>query len=99
MFRLSANPSDLRFPPVDLSTPEGLLAVGGDLRPERLLEAYRHAKLPLTTADPRLISPADLLHMREGDVPSVRTEQALQYVGHLKTSILLNHEMAVSLAD
>jgi hypothetical protein len=43
-----------------------------------VLEAYRHARLPLTTADPRLISPADLLHMREGDVPSVRTEQALQ---------------------
>lgn len=64
-----------------------------------VLEAYRHAKLPLTTADPRLISPADLLHMREGDVPSVRTEQALQYVGHLKTSTLLKHEMAVSLAD
>ena len=46
MFRLSANPSDLRFPPVDLSTPEGLLAVGGDLRPERLLEAYRHGIFP-----------------------------------------------------
>ncbi len=35
MFSLSANPSDLRFPPVDVATPEGLLAVGGDLRPER----------------------------------------------------------------
>ena len=46
MFRLSGNPSDLRFPPVDLSTPEGLLAVGGDLRPERLLEAYRHGIFP-----------------------------------------------------
>lgn len=53
-----------------------------------VLEAYRHAQLPLTSADPRLISPADLLHMREGDVPSVRTEQALQYVGHLKTPAL-----------
>ena len=53
-----------------------------------VLEAYRFARLPLTTADPRLISPADLLHMREGDVPSVRTEQALQYVGHLKAPAL-----------
>jgi cell wall-associated NlpC family hydrolase len=51
-----------------------------------VLEAYRHANLPLTDADPRLISPADLLHMREGDVPSVRTEQSLVYVGHLKSS-------------
>ena len=49
-----------------------------------VLEAYRRAGLPLTTADPRLISPGDLLHMREGDVPSVRIHQALQYVGHLK---------------
>ena len=49
-----------------------------------VLHAYQQAALPLTTADPLLVSPADLLHMREGDVPSVRTEQALQYVGHLK---------------
>jgi hypothetical protein len=49
-----------------------------------VLEAYRRAGLPLTSADPRLLSPADLLHMREGDVPSVRSHQALQYVGHLK---------------
>lgn len=49
-----------------------------------VLEAYRRAGLPLTAADPRLLSPADLLHMREGDVPSVRSNQALQYVGHLK---------------
>ncbi len=50
-----------------------------------VLAAYQEAKLPLTTADPLLVSPADLLHMREGDVPSVRIEQALQYVGHLKS--------------
>ncbi len=50
-----------------------------------VLEAYRRAGLPLTDADPRLLSPADLLHMREGDVPSVRTHRALQYVGHLKS--------------
>ena len=49
-----------------------------------VLEAYRRAGLPLTDADPRLASPGDLLHMREGDVPSVRIHQALQYVGHLK---------------
>ncbi len=50
-----------------------------------VLAAYQEAKLPLTTADPLLISPADLLHMREGDVPSVRIAQSLQYVGHLKS--------------
>ena len=50
-----------------------------------VLEAYRSAGLPLTDADPRLFSPGDLLHMREGDVPLVRIYQALQYVGHLKS--------------
>lgn len=60
-----------------------------------VLEAYQQAKLPLTSADPLLISPADLLHMREGDVPSVRTEQALQYVGHLKADpVALETEVA-----
>ncbi|MGZ8384642.1 MAG: leucyl/phenylalanyl-tRNA--protein transferase [Nitrospira sp.] len=44
MFRL--RPHDFRFPPVDQASPEGLLAVGGDLRPERLLEAYRHGIFP-----------------------------------------------------
>ncbi|MEK7206256.1 MAG: leucyl/phenylalanyl-tRNA--protein transferase [Pseudomonadota bacterium] len=39
-------PTDLRFPPVDLASPEGLLAVGGDLRAERLLSGYRHGVFP-----------------------------------------------------
>jgi len=51
-----------------------------------VLEAYRSAGLPLTDADPRLINPGDLLHMREGDVPSVRIHKPLQYVGHLKSA-------------
>jgi leucyl/phenylalanyl-tRNA---protein transferase len=51
MFRLSTNSCDLRFPPVDLATPEGLLAIGGDLRPERLLEAYRHGIFPWYSDD------------------------------------------------
>lgn len=58
-----------------------------------VMEAYRNAGLPLTDADPRLINPADLLHMREGDVPSVRIHQPLQYVGHLKSppqTVVLN---------
>ena len=44
MFRLKN--TDLSFPPVERASPEGLLAVGGDLRPERLLEAYRHGIFP-----------------------------------------------------
>lgn len=49
-----------------------------------VLQAYRFAGLPITDADPRLISPVDILHMREGDVPSVKIKQSLLYVGHLK---------------
>ena len=46
MFILPSNSSDVRFPPVELASPEGLLAIGGDLRSERLLEAYRHGIFP-----------------------------------------------------
>ncbi|WP_372522742.1 leucyl/phenylalanyl-tRNA--protein transferase [Sulfuricaulis sp.] len=46
MFVLKPDAADLRFPPVELASPEGLLAVGGDLRAERLLEAYRHGIFP-----------------------------------------------------
>lgn len=49
-----------------------------------VLQAYRHAGVRITEADPRLISPADILHMREGDVSSVRIRKQLHQVGHLK---------------
>ncbi|MCD6044639.1 MAG: hypothetical protein K0R40_4242 [Burkholderiales bacterium] len=49
-----------------------------------VLQAYARAGTPLTSADPRMIAPADILHMREGDVPSVRIRQPLRVVGHLK---------------
>lgn len=49
-----------------------------------VLQSYRQAGVPITDADPRLISPADILHMREGDVPSVKIKRPLRFVGHLK---------------
>ena len=36
----------LYFPPVHLAEPDGLLALGGDLSPERLLLAYRNGIFP-----------------------------------------------------
>ena len=81
LFRLSANPSDLRFPPADVSTPEGLLAVGGDLRPERLLEAYRHGIFPWYdddqpilwwSPDPRTVLFPDKLHISRSLKRSLR---------------------------
>ncbi|ALO46213.1 leucyl/phenylalanyl-tRNA--protein transferase [Pseudohongiella spirulinae] len=46
LFRLRAD--SVAFPPADqaLKEPAGLLAVGGDLRPERLLAAYRQGIFP-----------------------------------------------------
>ncbi|MDR2188449.1 MAG: YaeF family permuted papain-like enzyme [Azonexus sp.] len=49
-----------------------------------IIAAYNHAELPITRADPRWISPADLLHMRENDVPSIAATKPLRYIGHLK---------------
>ncbi len=45
--------NDQPFPPVELALaqPNGLLAVGGDLSPERLLEAYRHGIFPWFNED------------------------------------------------
>jgi len=72
MFRLSSDPHDLQFPSVDSASPEGLLAVGGDLRPERLLEAYRHGIFPWYnddqpilwwSPDPRAVLFPDKLHV------------------------------------
>jgi cell wall-associated NlpC family hydrolase len=51
-----------------------------------VLDAYRDAGLPLTTARARWLTPADILHMREGDVPALPVAQPLIYVGHLKTT-------------
>lgn len=81
MFRLSTNPSDLRFPPVDSASPEGLLAGGGDLRPERLLEAYRHGIFPWYSGDqpilwwspdPRTVLFPDKLHISRSLKRSLR---------------------------
>ena len=62
---LSSDPS-APFPPADaaLRQPDGLLAVGGDLSPQRLLNAYRHGIFPWYsegqpvlwwTPDPRMV--------------------------------------------
>ena len=53
MFRLHT--SDLSFPPVEWAAPDGLLAIGGDLRPERLLAAYRHGIFPWYNDDQPLL--------------------------------------------
>lgn len=52
IFQLS---NELVFPPPELAEPDGLLAVGGDLSPERLLLAYRMGIFPwFSEGDPIL---------------------------------------------
>lgn len=61
------------FPSPTESTPDGLLAVGGDLEPERLLDAYRHGVFPWPiddedlmlwwSPDPRAILPLDGMYI------------------------------------
>lgn len=72
LFQLSANTT--RFPPVEkaLTDPNGLLAFGGDLSPDRLLAAYRRDIFPLYSPsdpilwwspDPRAILHPEALHI------------------------------------
>jgi len=72
VFLLPPDGAEPRFPPVDLASPEGLLAVGGDLRSERLLAAYRHGIFPWYSdgqpilwwsPDPRAVFFPDRVHV------------------------------------
>ena len=49
-----------------------------------VVEAFNRAGKPLTDTPPEWVSPADILHMREGDVASVTPVNRLQYIGHLQ---------------
>lgn len=60
------------FPPLEAASEEGLLAIGGDLSPERLLTAYARGIFPWYdedtpilwwSPDPRTILPLDMLHV------------------------------------
>ncbi len=66
--------TSLDFPPLEraLREPDGLLAAGGDLSPERLLAAYRHGCFPWFSAgqpilwwspDPRMVLFPEELHV------------------------------------
>lgn len=45
------DPESIEFPPVDLADSDGLLAIGGDLSSERLLNAYRLGIFPWYSED------------------------------------------------
>jgi leucyl/phenylalanyl-tRNA--protein transferase len=71
----------LVFPPPELADPDGLLAVGGDLRPERLVLAYSSGIFPWPTEgfpllwhspDPRFVLEAEQLHVPRSLAKTVR---------------------------
>jgi len=73
MIILRPNSPTRYFPPADSASPEGLLAVGGDLSSERLLAAYRQGIFPwYSTGQPILWWSPD--------------PRAVLYPGHLKVS-------------
>lgn len=73
--------ADLVFPHPELADPSGLLAVGGDLRPERLLLGYRTGIFPWYdegmpllwhSPDPRMVLPVDELRLARSLRKSLR---------------------------
>lgn len=75
---------DLSFPPPELATEEGVLAVGDDLRPERLLSAYSQGIFPWPVRgfpllwfcpDPRFVLPLDDVHLGRSLKKAVRRSE------------------------
>jgi leucyl/phenylalanyl-tRNA--protein transferase len=69
------------FPDPSLASAEGLVAVGGDLKPERLLAAYREGIFPWSvdpvswwSPDPRGIMELDRFHVSESLARVIRKE-------------------------
>ncbi len=74
---------DLVFPPPSWARRDGLIAVGGDLRPERLVLAYEsgifpwpHQGMPLLwfCPDPRMVLPVELLHVSRSLAKTLRRQ-------------------------
>ena len=66
------DPDDISFPPTDLADSSGLLAIGGDLSPARLVHAYRLGIFPWFendepiawwTPDPRMVLLPEDFHL------------------------------------
>ncbi|ERK13899.1 putative lipoprotein [Pantoea sp. AS-PWVM4] len=51
---------------------------------EFVLAGYRYAGIELLAGQANWVSPADLLHLREGDVSAWHAQQPIEYIGHLK---------------
>ncbi|QJP09015.1 leucyl/phenylalanyl-tRNA--protein transferase [Pseudomonas multiresinivorans] len=78
--------SNFDFPPLDkaLREPNGLLAAGGDLNPQRLIQAYRHGCFPWFqdgqpilwwSPDPRTVLFPEELHVSRSLAKFIRQQQ------------------------
>jgi leucyl/phenylalanyl-tRNA--protein transferase len=75
------------FPPVEQATPEGLLAIGGDLSNERLLDAYRRGIFPWYSAGQPILwwspDPRALLYLDKFKVSRSLKKQLQKNVYHV----------------
>ena len=89
IFRL--DPNDFNFPDPSLSRADGLLAIGGDLRPERLMKAYESGIFPwYNPGEPILwwsLDPRFVLFPEELKV----SKSMRPYFNQKKFKVTLNH--------
>jgi len=79
---------ELGFPPPEQAEPSGLLAVGGDLRPQRLLLAYASGIFPWYDEPPILwFSPDPRMVLRPGDLHLPRRLQRTLRQGRFTQSL------------
>ena len=75
------DPDELSFPPIEqaLKDPEGLLAIGGDLSPERLMAAYQEGIFPWFEEGGPILwwSPDPRMTLTPGDVRVSRSMRRL----------------------
>lgn len=82
--------TDLRFPDVEraLRDPDGLLAVGGDLRPERLMKAYAQGIFPWYQEPPILWwSPSARMVLHPEELHISRSMRKLLRQGHYRVTL------------
>jgi leucyl/phenylalanyl-tRNA--protein transferase len=89
---------EIAFPPPDLSTQEGLLAIGGDLCPERLLLAYSMGIFPwYSKSDPIMWwSPNPRLVLYPDEIRISRSLQKTIKKGEFRLSVDQAFEQVIS---
>jgi leucyl/phenylalanyl-tRNA---protein transferase len=89
---------ELAFPPVHLAEPDGLLAIGGDLSPERLLLAYRQGIFPWYegkdilwwSPDPRFVLLPDSFKLSKS-IRSLLNKKAFTFTSNKAFNEVISH--------